>query len=356
MTEELSKDFDERSGVLASSYRFAKSYKENGDVMSRSRGAATRSVIALATAAIGLITCAGCGGTSAAVGSNSALGSCSHYMLGIVAGNGEATSTSQPVAGPATSSPIDPRGVAVDPAGDIFIADDAYVEKVTPAGQLSIVAGNGTTQGPAAPGPATSSPMAPSGVAVDGSGNVYIADSNGYVEKVSPAGQLSIVAGTGAGNGNKVVPNAGPATSSSVSPDAVALDGNGNLYIADGQDGYVAKVTPAGQLSVIAGNGDNTSVPPIAGSALSSPMWPVGVAVDQAGDVFIADQHDFIEKVTPAGKLAIVAGQFPDATPAPPQAGIDHWDPKPTGVALDSAGSLYAADVNGGYVEKLSCS
>ena len=195
--------------------------------------------------------------------------------------------------GPATAGHLgSPQGVAVDPAGDVLIADTAgnVIEKVTPGGTLSIIAGTGTAGQPT-PGPATASSLhAPAGVAVDGAGDLYIADTgNHVVEEVTPAGVLSIVAGTGAAG----LPVAGPATSSPLGgPSALALDAAGDLYIADGAGAsgnpYVEEVTPAGRLSVFAGDGARGL--PTAGAAISSPLRaPTGIAVDPSGDVFIAD-------------------------------------------------------------------
>jgi hypothetical protein len=131
--------------------------------------------------------------------------------------------------------------VAVDGAGNVYIVDDnEMVERVTSAGVLSIFAGDGDVGAPT-PGPATSSQLShPRGVAVDGAGNVYIADfNNTVVEKVTPGGVLSIFAGSGTYG----APTPGPATSSNLGfPSAVAVDGAGNVYIADIGNNVVEKV------------------------------------------------------------------------------------------------------------------
>jgi hypothetical protein len=115
------------------------------------------------------------------------------------------------------------------------------VAEVTPGGVLSIVAGNGSAGAPT-PGAATSSALAfPSGVAVDAIGNLYIADTdNNVVEKVTPGGVLTVVAGTGSAS----VPNPGPATSSGLAaPQGVAVDTAGNVYIADTRNSVVEKLS-----------------------------------------------------------------------------------------------------------------
>ncbi len=173
--------------------------------------------------------------------------------------------------------------------------------------ELSAFAGTGTAAAPTA-GSATSSDLQyPYGLAVDGSGNVYIADTdNNAVEKVTPSGQLSVIAGTG----NAGPPTVGLATSSDLrEPFAVAVDAAGNVYIADTDGAYVEKVTPTGQLSIIAGDGTSSGTP-TQGSATATTIGnPSGIAVDSAGNIYIADQtNSRVYKVTPSGQLSFFAG------------------------------------------------
>jgi sugar lactone lactonase YvrE len=209
-------------------------------------------------------------------------------VLSIVAGvSGE---SGAPTPGPAARSELDdPTGVAVNRAGDLYIADAAnnVIEQVTPAGALSVIAGDGGF-GPPTPGPSTSSPLgAPAGVAVDASGVLYIADAgNDAVEKVTTGGKLSVIAGV---PGESGAASPGAATSSDLGdPTGVAVDGSGNVYIADSANNVIEKVTPAGALSVVAGDGEFG--PPTPGPATSSPLGsPAGVSVTAAGNLYIAD-------------------------------------------------------------------
>lgn len=228
--------------------------------------------------------------------------------LTIVAGNG--LSDAAPTAGPATSSSVLATAVATDASGDVYIADiRGYIEKVTPSGNLSIVAGNGVSQGAPRPGTATSSPLGVRAIVVDSAGNIYAADHT-YVVKVTPSGVLSVVAGNGSG-GNGVAPVPGPATSSPMVPDGVALDAYHNLYISD-DDGYLDKVTSGGTLRVIAGDGQlippGTNNPAKFGSATSNAIWPLSVAVDSSGIAYFSDMDRHIYKVTAQGTLSAVAG------------------------------------------------
>jgi hypothetical protein len=261
------------------------------------------------------------------------------YSLSPFAGTG---APGPPVAGPATSSPFDgPDAVAVDSSGDVYIADDSNneVEKVTPSGVLSIFAGTGACGQPTA-GLATSSDLcAPAGVAVDSAGNVYIANYDAYdVVKVTPSGMLSIVAG----DGQDAAPTPGPATSSALGELwGVAVDSSGNIYIADDTQQAIEKVTPSGTLSIFAGTGNSGPATP--GPATASDVsYPVGVATDPAGNVYVGAGNRIL-KITPSDTLSIFAGNGSAAapTPGPATASALHT---PYGVATDAGGDVYIAD------------
>ncbi len=262
-----------------------------------------------------------------------------------------------PTAGPATSSDLgSPQGVTVDGSGNLYIADyqNSVVEKVTSSGTLSIFAGVVGHGGPPTAGPATSSDLSPYGVAVDGSGNVYVADyNNNMVEEVSSSGTLSIIAGIVSGG----APTPGPATSSDLgSPQGVAVDGSGNVYIADAGNSVVEKVSSSGTLSIFAGVVGQSGAPTPGPATSSNLYYPEGVAVDGSGNVYIADAgNDVVEKVTPSGTLSIIAGvvgQSGAPTPGPATSS----DLSPYGVAVDSSGNVYIADYSNDVVEKVSSS
>jgi trimeric autotransporter adhesin len=276
--------------------------------------------------------------------------------LSIVAGDGQA---GPPTPGPATSSGLsDPSAIAVDNQGNLYIADplDYVVEKVTPGGTLSIIAGQVGQIAPPMPGPATSSDLAPFGLAVDGSGDVYIADdiatsttTAAYVLEVTPSGTLSIVAGTGLIGS----PTAGPATSSEFDfPAGLAVDGAGNLYISDVYANVVAKVTPAGTLSIVAGSGQLGA--PVPGPATSSPLNnPGGIAVDGSGDLFIANTgSNDVLAVSPSETLSILAGSGNIGPPTPGPASASALN-GPLGVAADANGNVYIADATNDDVEEV---
>ena len=285
----------------------------------------------------------------------------SPYLISAFAGTGNRSPTTPPTSGPATSSDLSlPYGDAVDAQGNVYIADlgNGMVEKVTPTGALSVIAGDGGI-GPITPGRAMSTPLpSPTGVAVGSDGTVYVADyPASLVYKISPAGMLSIVAGT---IGLAGPPTRGPATDSQLEgPYAVAADASGDVYIADTGNNVVEKVTPSGFLSVVAGTGAPRGIgpglPPIDGPATSSALrGPDGLAIDSSGNLYIADSfNNVIEKVSRSGMLSVIAGTGTGGPPTPGRATSSDLD-NPGGLSLDAAGNVYVADVVNNDIEEIT--
>jgi uncharacterized protein (TIGR03437 family) len=250
--------------------------------------------------------------------------------------------------GPATSALLNnPSGVAVDAAGNLFIADLGRIRKVTLSGIITTVAGTGAGGPLGDGGPATSASLGPSGLAIDAAGNLFVADYSSHrIRKVTPSGTITTVAGNGVAGFSG---DGGPATSASLNyPTGTAVDAAGNLFIADQDNNRVRKVTPGGTITTVAGNGSSFDFFGDGGPATYAALaWPAGVAVDAAGNLFIADYlNNRIRKVTPSGVITTVAGNGVlgfngDGGPATYAALAG-----PAGVAVDTAGNLFIADRN----------
>jgi uncharacterized protein (TIGR03437 family) len=282
-------------------------------------------------------------------------------VISTVAGNGTQASTGD--GGPATSASLQPIGVAVDPAGNLYIADRAtsVIRKVNAAGVITTVAGfvgepmNGNGLGDG--GPATSAGIylnsEHNGLAVDSAGNLYIADEGHHrIRKVDvPSGIITTFAGTGmpgyAGDG-------GPANAAElVEPLGVAFDKAGNLYIADNTS--VRKVDTNGIISTVAGGTPNPT-PGDGGPAIGAGIIPRGIAVDAAGNIFVADDlTNSVREVNTAGIIKTVAGisggigSSGDGGPATSAefGGI-------YGVAVDSNENLYISDFGNNRLRKVN--
>ena len=148
---------------------------------------------------------------------------------------------------------------------------------VTSDGTLSIIAGNGDVHGKAVSGRATDCPMRPTGIALDSKGNLYIADGNGFIERVTSTGVISIIGGTETTT-NESNPRPGPAVNSPLAPLGLAIDADGDLYIADG-NGYIEKVDPDGILSIVAGYPRPGLTVPVTWPVPNQPMLVQDVAL-----------------------------------------------------------------------------
>ncbi len=281
-------------------------------------------------------------------------------IISTVAGNGVSGYGGD--GGLATSAQLSvPRSVAVDAAGNLFIADshNNRVRKVTPGGIISTTAGNGSEGFSGDGGLATSAQLqGPEGVAVDVEGNLFIAQPSwNRIRKVTPGGTISTVAGTGQhGYGG----DGGPATSAKLqNPQGVAVDKGGNLFIADAHNNSIRKVTPGGIISTVAGTGTSSyGFSGDGGPATSAQLgWPQGIAADPAGNLFIADTRNCrIRKVPPSGIISTVAGSGGGTFNGEGATAVSAQLYGPYGIAVDSTGNVFVADngVEGGPLSNVS--
>jgi sugar lactone lactonase YvrE len=255
-----------------------------------------------------------------------------------------------------------PNGVAVDAFGDVYVADEYNyrVRKITASGRITTLAGNGKfPDSPTADdqrGLATSLPLAlPAGLAVDKQGNVYISDYYNRVRKVSREGMITTIAGAGTG-GFGFSGDGGPATAARMhSPEGLAVDTRGNLYIADTGNNRVRKVSPAGTITTVAGTGVagfSGDRGPATSAKLDEPYW---VAVNSRGELYFSDLHNLrVRKVSANGTITTLAGTGKvgkvgsagsPGTPGSGDGGPATTAPlTPFGLAVDRSGTVYIAE------------
>ena len=285
---------------------------------------------------------------------------CAQGVISTVAGNGNANAAGD--GGPATSASFHPDGLTLDGAGNIYIADqnNNRIRKVDLNGNITTVAGNGNTQFNGDGGPATSATVYiagnHNGLAVDAAGNLYIADDGHHrIRKVNTSGIISTVAGTGtqgfSGDG-------GAATSAQLyRPTSVAVDRAGNLYIADSLNRCVRKVDTSGIITTLAGTGAFGSTGDGGPAVNATFETPADVTVDAAGNVYVADQDtDTVRKINPAGMISLFAGNNTTGFSGDGGPAVNAALAGPYSVTLDSAGNAYISDHGNHRVRKVDTS
>jgi NHL repeat-containing protein len=279
-----------------------------------------------------------------------------------------------------------PSGVTVDSAGNVYAVDNSNtVRKITPAGVITTLAGSGAVGSADAAGTAASFRF-PTSVAADSAGNIYVADTgNSAIRKIAPLGEVTTLAGTAGVRGSTDAP--GVAAARFNSPQGVATDTAGNVYVADSGNGTIRKITPAGVVSTFASvagaslgtdSAGNVYVPEagtirkitpdgavttLAGSAgvrgfsdgtgpAASFTAPYGGASDSEGNVYVVDSaFCTIRKITPAGVVTTVGGVDRDHHGCSGAGGEVNG---PFGVATDSADNVYATHANDQVISKMS--
>ncbi len=260
-----------------------------------------------------------------------------------------------------------PSGLAVDGNGNVFVADvfNNLIRKISSTGAVTTVAGGGINEITGQPergyadgtGRDALFSMGNPGfgartIGLDGSGNLYVADTLNYViRKITSAGVVTTLAGS-AGNSGSV--NGTGSAAQFSSPFGVAVDAAGNVYVSDSGNNTIRKITPAGVVTTLAGrDGSNAGKADGAGSDARFNN-PTGIAADRTGNLFVADTNNStIRKITPGGVVSTFAGS-PDARGSSDGLGVAARFTNPTGIAVDSVGTIYLADTGNGTIRKIT--
>jgi sugar lactone lactonase YvrE len=243
-----------------------------------------------------------------------------------------------------------PYSVVVDKSGSLLVSDTAtnLVRKISPAGDVTTFAGGGSS-GTSQDGNGTAASFSGlSCLALDSTGNAYAAEFGGNrIRKITPAADVSTFAGSGAigsldGHGTSATFN---------TPSSVATDADGNIYVLEFVGAVVRKITPARDVTTLAGSGtagfaDGTGTAASFGQAY-------GIATDAAGNVYVADTgNNRIRKITPGGVVMTLAGS--GQIGATDGAGSSASFSRPGGLAVDSDGTLYVADTGNSLLRKIT--
>jgi sugar lactone lactonase YvrE len=242
-----------------------------------------------------------------------------------------------------------PTGIAVDSSGNIYVADtdNHTIRKITPAGVVTTLAGRAADPGSFDGSNALFN--SPSDVTVDGAGNVYVADTgNNTIRKITPAGVVSTLAGLAGSRGS--ADGSGSAARFSA-PEGVAVDSAGNVYVADTNNHTIRKISPAGAVSTLAGLAGTSGVNDGVGGGARF-QYPSDLAVGGSGNLYVADTDNHtIRKISPAGATGTVAGQAGASGSADGTGSTAHFY-YPTGIAMDGSGNIYVADTNNNTIRK----
>jgi streptogramin lyase len=246
-----------------------------------------------------------------------------------------------------------PNSTAVDASGTIYVADsdNHTIRKITPNGQVTTWVGSPGISGNTNGSGSAARFNFPYGVTVTASGTVYVADTNNHlIRKITPEGVVTTLAGSAGVSGS----TNGTGTSARFNfPNGVAVDGTGTVYVADSSNFTIRKITSAGVVTTLAGSAGNSGS--VNGSGSSARFnFPYGLAVDSAGKVYVADGgNHLIRAITSAGAVTTFSG-IAEASGSADGTIEDAQFNSPGSVAVDASGSVYVADTNNHTIRKIN--
>ena len=254
----------------------------------------------------------------------------------------------------------DPSGMAVDSKGNVYVADHAHhrVRKLAPSGIVATVVGTGEDGCSGDGGPATQARLSwPSGIAVDGVGNLYVADfMYDVIRKIDPAGTIAAFAGSGEEGSLGAGGPAGCATL--CGPSGLALDREGSLYVTEGR--RIRRIDPAGVITTVAGTGGKCTGGNGGPAILAQFMYSSAIAFDNEGNLYVTeavdryvDEPNWIRKIDPSGLITVLAGTIEPGYAGDGGPVADALFDQPNGVAFDSEGNMYVADGRNARIRKI---
>jgi len=250
----------------------------------------------------------------------------------------------------------------VDSGGNVYVADrqNHIIRRITPAGTVSTLAGRPGQNGSADGSLQDATFYLPTGVTVDGASNLYVSDSfNSTIRRISPAGQVTTLAGEAGQGGSS---DGVGSQARFLHPSGVAMDGNGNLFVADSGNSTIRRISPAGEVTTLAGeagqrgSSDGTGAQarfdlPDSGLQFNDAS---GLATDGAGNVYVADTNNHtIRRITPEGVVTTLAGSAGERGSTDGIGAEARFD-RPQGLATDGRGNVYVADTGNHTIRKIT--
>jgi sugar lactone lactonase YvrE len=246
-----------------------------------------------------------------------------------------------------------PFGIACDTAGNLYVSesDNNTIRKITSTGKVTTVAGKAGSVGSTDGVGAAARFDSPCGIARDAVGNLFIVDGSHFtIRKITPAGKVTTLAGQSGSQGSA---DGVGAAARFMGPTGIACDSAGNLYVTDSANNTIRKITSTGKVTTLAGKAGSAGGTDGVGAAASFNN-PTGIACDASGNLYVCDSDNCaIRKITPAGQVTTVAGKAGSVGGADGSGAAATFN-DPTGIACDSAGNLYVCDYGNDTIRKIT--